>query len=65
MTHYFMKWSDNNLSERMARLAAKSAGYPQNTTGIRAVFKKVLSEMEIDSSKLVVKMEVGFRMTII
>lgn len=55
MTHYFMKWSDNNLSERMARLAAKSAGYPQNTTGIRAVFKKVLSEMEIDSSKLVVK----------
>jgi PBP4 family serine-type D-alanyl-D-alanine carboxypeptidase len=39
----------------MARLAAKSAGYPQNTTGIRAVFKKVLAEMEIDSSKLVVK----------
>lgn len=55
MTHYFMKWSDNILSERMARLAAKSAGYPQNTTGIRAVFKKVLSEMEIDSSNLVVK----------
>jgi D-alanyl-D-alanine carboxypeptidase/D-alanyl-D-alanine-endopeptidase (penicillin-binding protein 4) len=55
MTHYFMKWSDNILSERMARLAAKSAGYPQNTTGIRAVFKKVLAEMEIDSSKLVVK----------
>lgn len=55
MTHYFMKWSDNILSERMARLAAKSAGYPQNTTGIRAVFKKVLAEMEIDSSKLVIK----------
>ena len=55
MTHYFMKWSDNILSERMARLAAKSAGYPQNTTGIRSVFKRVLSEMEIDSSKLVVK----------
>ena len=55
MTHYFMKWSDNVLSERMARLAAKSAGYPQNTSGIRSVFRKVLSEMEIDSSKLVVK----------
>jgi D-alanyl-D-alanine carboxypeptidase/D-alanyl-D-alanine-endopeptidase (penicillin-binding protein 4) len=55
MTHYFMKWSDNVLSERMARLAAKSAGYTQNTSGIRAVFKKVLNEMEIDSSKLVVK----------
>jgi D-alanyl-D-alanine carboxypeptidase/D-alanyl-D-alanine-endopeptidase (penicillin-binding protein 4) len=55
MTHYFMKWSDNILSERMAGLAAKSAGYPQNTNGIRAVFKKVLAEMEIDSSKLVVK----------
>ena len=55
MTHYFMTWSDNVLSERMARLAAKSAGYTQNTSGIRAVFKKVLSDMEIDSSKLVVK----------
>jgi serine-type D-Ala-D-Ala carboxypeptidase/endopeptidase (penicillin-binding protein 4) len=55
MTHYFMKWSDNVLSERMARLAAKSAGYTQNTNGIRAVFKKVLSDLEIDSSKLVVK----------
>lgn len=55
MTHYFMKWSNNVLSERMARLAAKSAGYQQNASGIRAVFKKVLSEMEIDSSKLVVK----------
>lgn len=55
MTYYFMKWSDNNLSERMARLAAKSAGYPQNTSGIRSVFKQVLSEMEIDSTKLVVK----------
>jgi D-alanyl-D-alanine carboxypeptidase/D-alanyl-D-alanine-endopeptidase (penicillin-binding protein 4) len=55
MTYYFMKWSDNVLSERMARLAAKSAGYTQNTNGIRAVFKKVLNEMEIDSSKLVVK----------
>jgi D-alanyl-D-alanine carboxypeptidase/D-alanyl-D-alanine-endopeptidase (penicillin-binding protein 4) len=55
MTHFFMKWSDNILSERMARLAAKSAGYSPNTSGIRSVFKKVLTEMEIDSSKLVVK----------
>jgi serine-type D-Ala-D-Ala carboxypeptidase/endopeptidase (penicillin-binding protein 4) len=55
MTHYFMKWSNNVLSERMARLAAKSAGYSPNTDGIRAVFKKVLTDLEIDSSKLVVK----------
>jgi D-alanyl-D-alanine carboxypeptidase/D-alanyl-D-alanine-endopeptidase (penicillin-binding protein 4) len=55
MTHFFMKWSDNILSERMARLAAKSAGYSPNTSGIRSVFKRVLAEMEIDSSKLVVK----------
>jgi D-alanyl-D-alanine carboxypeptidase/D-alanyl-D-alanine-endopeptidase (penicillin-binding protein 4) len=55
MTHHFMKWSDNILSERMARLAANSAGYAKNTSGIRSVFKKVLTEMEIDSSKLVVK----------
>jgi D-alanyl-D-alanine carboxypeptidase/D-alanyl-D-alanine-endopeptidase (penicillin-binding protein 4) len=55
MTHYFMQWSDNVLSERLSRLAAKSAGFSPNTAGIGAVYRRVLSEMEIDSSKLVVK----------
>lgn len=55
MTHYFMQWSDNVLSERLSRLAAKAAGFTSNTDGIAQVYKKVLAEMSIDSSKLVVK----------
>jgi D-alanyl-D-alanine carboxypeptidase/D-alanyl-D-alanine-endopeptidase (penicillin-binding protein 4) len=55
MTHFFMQWSDNVLSERLSRLAAKAAGFSSNAEGIAAVYKKVLTEMEIDSSKLVVK----------
>lgn len=55
MTNYFMQWSDNVLSERLSRIAAKAAGYPSNTAGISQVYKSVLSEMNIDSAKLVVK----------
>ncbi len=55
MTNYFMQWSDNVLSERLSRIAAKAAGYPSSTTGISQVYKSVLSEMNIDSTKLVVK----------
>jgi serine-type D-Ala-D-Ala carboxypeptidase/endopeptidase (penicillin-binding protein 4) len=55
MTNYFMQWSDNVLSERLSRIAAKAAGYPSSTTGISQVYKSVLSEMNIDSAKLVVK----------
>jgi serine-type D-Ala-D-Ala carboxypeptidase/endopeptidase (penicillin-binding protein 4) len=55
MTNYFMQWSDNVLSERLSRIAAKAAGYPSSATGISQVYKSVLSEMNIDSTKLVVK----------
>jgi D-alanyl-D-alanine carboxypeptidase len=55
MTNYFMQWSDNVLSERLSRIAAKAAGYPSSATGISQVYKSVLSEMDIDSAKLVVK----------
>ena len=55
MTHFFMQWSDNVLSERLSRLAAKAAGFNSNAEGISEVYKSVLAEMEIDSSKLVVK----------
>jgi len=55
MTNYFLQWSDNFLSERLSRIAAKSAGLPTNSAGISELFKRVLAEMEIDSSKLVVK----------
>ncbi|MFM9150928.1 MAG: D-alanyl-D-alanine carboxypeptidase [Candidatus Planktophila sp.] len=55
MTHFFMQWSDNVLSERLSRLAAKAAGFSPNAEGISQVYKSVLAEMNIDSSKLVVK----------
>ena len=55
MTHFFIQWSDNTLAERLARIAAKAAGYNGSAEGISDVFKTVLAEMEIDSSKLVAK----------
>ena len=55
MTHYFIQWSDNVLSDRLSRFAAKAAGFKGNTEGIAEVYEKVLADLEIESSKLVVK----------
>ena len=55
MTHYFMQWSDNVLSDRLSRIAAKVAGFNGNVEGIAQVYRKVLVDLEIESSKLVVK----------
>jgi D-alanyl-D-alanine carboxypeptidase/D-alanyl-D-alanine-endopeptidase (penicillin-binding protein 4) len=55
MTHYFMQWSDNILSDRLSRFAAKAAGFKGNIEGIAEVYEKVLADLEIESSKLVVK----------
>jgi D-alanyl-D-alanine carboxypeptidase/D-alanyl-D-alanine-endopeptidase (penicillin-binding protein 4) len=55
MTHYFMQWSDNVLSDRLSRISAKAAGFDGSAQGIADVFARVLAELEIDSSKLVVK----------
>jgi D-alanyl-D-alanine carboxypeptidase/D-alanyl-D-alanine-endopeptidase (penicillin-binding protein 4) len=55
MTHYFMQWSDNVLSDRLSRIAAKAAGFKGSTEGIADVYAKVLADLQIDSAKLVVK----------
>lgn len=55
MTHYFIQWSDNVLSDRLSRFAAKAAGFKGNVEGIAEVYASVLAELGIDSSKLVVK----------
>ena len=55
MTHYFMQWSDNVLSDRLSRMAAKAAGFSGSTQGIADVYARVLASLGIDSSKLVVK----------
>jgi D-alanyl-D-alanine carboxypeptidase/D-alanyl-D-alanine-endopeptidase (penicillin-binding protein 4) len=55
MTHYFMQWSDNVLSDRLSRIAAKAAGFNGSAEGIADVYAKVLTDLQIDSAKLVVK----------
>jgi D-alanyl-D-alanine carboxypeptidase len=51
---WILLWSDNVISERLARLSAKAAGYPMSSKGVDMVFREVLAGMQIDASKLVV-----------
>jgi len=52
---WFLTWSDNLVSERMARLSAKSAGNEFNEKGVARTFAALLTEFGIDPTKLVVK----------
>lgn len=52
--NWMMLWSDNLLSERLARLSARAAGYPLNIKGVETIFRALLTRLEIDDSKLVV-----------
>ncbi|MEY4232121.1 MAG: hypothetical protein RL144_321 [Actinomycetota bacterium] len=52
---WMMLWSDNQLAERLARLSSQAAGEPFGILGVERIFKKLLTELQIDSSKLVVK----------
>jgi D-alanyl-D-alanine carboxypeptidase len=47
-------WSDNILAERLARLAAQTAGFSLDDKGVDKVFRQLLTHLEIDASKLVV-----------
>jgi PBP4 family serine-type D-alanyl-D-alanine carboxypeptidase len=51
---WILLWSDNLISERLARLSAKAAGYPMSSKGVDKVFRDVLEGMQIDATKLVV-----------
>jgi D-alanyl-D-alanine carboxypeptidase len=51
---WIMLWSDNVISERLARLSAKAAGYSMDEKGVDAVFRDLLTKLEIDDSKLIV-----------
>ena len=51
---WIMLWSDNQISERLARISAKAAGYTMDEKGVDAVFREILTKLEIDDSKLVV-----------
>ena len=51
---WMMLWSDNLLSERLARLSARAAGYSLDIKGVETIFRVLLTQLEIDDSKLVV-----------
>ena len=51
---WMMLWSDNVLADRLARLAAQAAGYSRDIKGVETIFRTLLTELEIDDSKLVV-----------
>ena len=52
--NWMMLWSDNLLSERLARLSARAAGYSLDIKGVDIIFRALLTSFEIDDSKLVV-----------
>ncbi len=55
MMEWFLVWSDNDVSDRMARLAAKAAGNGFSQAGVVKTFNKVLRDLEIDPSKIIIK----------
>ena len=52
---WFLLWSDNVISERMARIAAKASGHEFSDKGVAKMFDKVLTDIGIDPSKIIVK----------
>lgn len=52
---FALEWSDNVLTERIARLAANQAGHGLTEAGVEATFNEILDSFELDSSKVVVK----------
>ena len=55
MLAFALTWSDNLLTERIARLASQAAGYPLNDEGVARTFEEVLAGLGVDSKGLVVK----------
>lgn len=49
-----MKWSENNLAERLARLSSRASGSAFNSQGVSDTFIKILTDLKIDASKLTV-----------
>jgi D-alanyl-D-alanine carboxypeptidase/D-alanyl-D-alanine-endopeptidase (penicillin-binding protein 4) len=55
MLGFALTWSDNLLTERIARLASQAAGYPLNDEGVAQTFHEVLAGLGVDSKGLVIK----------
>jgi D-alanyl-D-alanine carboxypeptidase len=55
MLTYALVWSDNVLSERIARLASSAAGHGLLESGVEATFNELLTSFDLDTTKVVVK----------
>ncbi|ASY19077.1 D-alanyl-D-alanine carboxypeptidase / D-alanyl-D-alanine-endopeptidase (penicillin-binding protein 4) [Candidatus Planktophila versatilis] len=55
MLAYAIAWSDNTLSERIARLASVVAGNTFDQAGVADTFSNALAELGIESSKMIIK----------
>jgi len=49
---FTIKWSDNYLADRLARLSSRAAGNAFSFAGAFDTYKEILTDLEIDSSKL-------------
>jgi len=54
MLDWFLLWSDNQLSERMAKIAAKYAGNEFNDEGVAVTFAEILISFGINPEQIVV-----------
>lgn len=52
MVDWFMLWSDNQLSERMAKIAAKYAGNEFNDAGVAITFAEILISFGINPAQM-------------
>jgi D-alanyl-D-alanine carboxypeptidase len=52
MMDWFLLWSDNQLSERMAKLAAKAAGNEFSDAGVAKTFSNILVGLDINPAQL-------------
>jgi D-alanyl-D-alanine carboxypeptidase/D-alanyl-D-alanine-endopeptidase (penicillin-binding protein 4) len=55
MLAFALTWSDNMLTERIARLASQAAGYPLNDEGVARTFDELLSGLGVDTKGLVIQ----------
>lgn len=55
MLSFALTWSDNQLTERIARLAAHAAGHPLNNYGVAQTFNEVLSGLGVENKGIVIK----------
>jgi PBP4 family serine-type D-alanyl-D-alanine carboxypeptidase len=55
MLAFALTWSENLLTERIARLASQAAGYPLSDEGVSRTFEDVLAGLGVSSQGLFIK----------